>query len=719
MKISKTISFSCSSPLLLSLLISANVNASDPFTACPTEAFVIQKQANTPKTYGVNLATGSYSVLSADMGTGNAFNGVGYNYSDDYIYGWDYANNTLGRAGDDYQIVPLNVVKDAAATEAGGFYVGDVAITENAWYGYRKGKGLFKVPLDNPASYNMTLVPNSKANATYNITDLAFHPTDGYMYSITNGSKGSLLRIDANTGAAINLGTVITSTGSNFIFGAQFFDPDGNLYVSNNSNGNIYKVNVNDASPSAVLFAYGPSSSSNDGARCALAEVTVGDAVDFGDAPDSYGTLLASNGARHAMSDNLYLGSSVDNESDGYVSPLSDDASDASDDENGVSMPTGFELGETAILLVTATGSDGYLNAWFDWDQNGTFDLEEQVILGEPLDNGMNTISIEVPSWAKEGPTWSRFRLSTQQDITATGGVGDGEVEDYPVTLTETGVTINYYPSSSTYTTLAYEDLFPDQGDFDMNDVVVQLRIIEYVKDNKVRRIGFKAELAAMGAAYHNGFAVHLPGVSRDNIKESLISWSIDDVTQEDSPLETGQSNAVFVFSEDLTDYVTLEQGCNYLRTEVGCESAFRTVWEFDIPFETPVSESVVPAFPYDPFIFATPNTDHGLAAKNVVGGNPGRQLEIHLKNQAPTDKFATSYFGVRDDASDPSAGQYFQDENGMAWAIEVPVTWEHPKEKVRLDDAYTDFIDFAADSTGNTNPTWYENADQALTFKD
>ena len=54
-----------------------------------------------------------------------------------------------------------------------------------------------------------------------------------------------------------------------------------------------------------------------------------------------------------------------------------------------------------------------------------------------------------------------------------------------------------------------------------------------------------------------------------------------------------------------------------------------------------------------------------------------------------------------------------------MAWAIEIPVTWKHPKEKERLDNAYSEFVDFAADDTGATNPTWYENADNALIFND
>ena len=50
--------------------------------------------------------------------------------------------------------------------------------------------------------------------------------------------------------------------------------------------------------------------------------------LDFGDAPDSYGTRLAVNGARHTISDRGLprLGAQLDNEVDGQPSPLSDDA---------------------------------------------------------------------------------------------------------------------------------------------------------------------------------------------------------------------------------------------------------------------------------------------------------------------------------------------------------------------------------------------------------
>src|SRR5215211_251686 len=60
--------------------------------------------------------------------------------------------------------------------------------------------------------------------------------------------------------------------------------------------------------------------------------------LDFGDAPNSYGTTLASNGARHTTTA-LFLGANADDEADAQA-PLNgtgDDVS-ATDDENGVTI---------------------------------------------------------------------------------------------------------------------------------------------------------------------------------------------------------------------------------------------------------------------------------------------------------------------------------------------------------------------------------------------
>jgi len=58
--------------------------------------------------------------------------------------------------------------------------------------------------------------------------------------------------------------------------------------------------------------------------------------VDFGDAPNSYGTLNASSGAAHTILSTLYLGSAAaDADANGFVDGTDDSGGTASDDEVG------------------------------------------------------------------------------------------------------------------------------------------------------------------------------------------------------------------------------------------------------------------------------------------------------------------------------------------------------------------------------------------------
>ncbi|AWB65359.1 LruC domain-containing protein [Saccharobesus litoralis] len=703
--------FTQSATALLALSFSYTTTLqATPFEDCPTQAFLVQKPSTIPKTFGVDLATGSTSELNSNMGTRASYNGVGFSDHDDYIYGWDHASSTIAQVGKDYQIKAIQVSKDSLSAKAGNFVAGDVALSANIWFGYKRGKGLFKVYLDGEQAYQMQYVVGSAEHAAVNLTDLAFHPTDGFIYAVTNGESSELVRIDPATGEQNLLGQVYQ--GSKATFGAQFFDVNGMLYVSNNANGYVYKINVDEPQPVEDVFAYGPISSSNDGARCANAPIPVGDNIDFGDAPASYGSRFGDNGARHDISSDLKLGSSADSESD---------ANSGTDKDDGVQFPTGFESGLDTVVSVDVSGLNtqpAYLNAWVDWDRDGTFETDEQAIVDHQVTE-QNQINIQVPTWAEEGETWSRFRLSSQSGIGPTGGVSDGEVEDYAVTVTQTGVTINYYPSSSTYTTLAYEDLYPTLGDYDMNDVVMQLRIAEYVKQGQVIRIKLDAKLAALGASYHNGFAVNLPGIRSQDIQQSAISMLLDGVQQTTPVLEANMTEAVILISNDLKQTVTTPTPCHYYRTQNNCVYQAMPQWQIDIPFVNPIAESQMPAFPYDPFIFATPGTYHGDDAVALLGSAPGRRLEIHLKNSPPTSAFDSGFFGFADDKTSQAEQSYFVSDNGMSWALEIPIDWQHPKAGVRLDQAYPQFINFAKDKSGVTNPTWYMHKTANQTFSE
>jgi uncharacterized repeat protein (TIGR01451 family) len=184
--------------------------------------------------------------------------------------------------------------------------------------------------------------------------------------------------------------------------------------------------------------------------------------IDFGDLPASYGTLLANDGARHAVpgfsvaanTAPLMLGSRIDVETDGQPSTnaLGDD-SVGIDDEDGVTIPS-LVAGTSASIAITVTntGPLARLNAWADWNGNGTFDAAERIAADVAVVNGGNTLPVNVPATAAGGNTYFRFRLSTLSGLGPTGEAPDGEIESYqaPV-LRTTDLAITKTDSAATY----------------------------------------------------------------------------------------------------------------------------------------------------------------------------------------------------------------------------------------------------------------------------
>jgi hypothetical protein len=163
------------------------------------------------------------------------------------------------------------------------------------------------------------------------------------------------------------------------------------------------------------------------------------DLFDFGDAPDTYGTTLGNDGARHALVvGGPYLGPSVDAEKDGQPLYLADgDDINTQNDADGVIFLTPFTPGKEAQIQVTLS-ADACLNFWIDFDGNGTFDPDEH--FQYTLTGGTHTLTIDVPIGAIAGLTYSRFRLSSECNLGPTGPAPDGEVEDYVLPLGPTAV---------------------------------------------------------------------------------------------------------------------------------------------------------------------------------------------------------------------------------------------------------------------------------------
>jgi hypothetical protein len=78
-----------------------------------------------------------------------------------------------------------------------------------------------------------------------------------------------------------------------------------------------------------------------------------------------------------------------------------------------------------------------------DFNNNGSWgDVDEHVFIDEPLPGGQVSFQIPIPDEAVLHEIFSRFRFSTVPGLPYMGIAIDGEVEDYYVDLTETGVQI-------------------------------------------------------------------------------------------------------------------------------------------------------------------------------------------------------------------------------------------------------------------------------------
>ncbi len=172
------------------------------------------------------------------------------------------------------------------------------------------------------------------------------------------------------------------------------------------------------------------------------------DALDFGDANDSplaavYPTLLVNNGARHVLVPGIFLGTAEDSEPDGQPdgTATGDDNNPPAgvDDEDGVTLPAVLVAGSTMSVQIAAS-APGFLNAWIDWNGNGTWsDPGEQVFLNWPLTPGLNLLPLSAPTppaFVSGGPQ-SRWRYTTYPPATPqyVGAETNGEVEDYEVRL--------------------------------------------------------------------------------------------------------------------------------------------------------------------------------------------------------------------------------------------------------------------------------------------
>lgn len=420
------------------LIMPGKIAFSAPYPLCDTFGILFQYPGGVnTQVHHIDMVTGTDTQPSGSPITGHTINAIGYNMKDNFVYGWDDTQHTLVRIHSDYSVENLSITGYGGPTS--GIIIGDV--DDNGHYWWIGGATWYEADL---TTATPTLLNSGSAAGITGLAgaDWAFIPGTNALWRIMDNNPTdsvSLWSFDRTTHNWTDHGVLAGITGSDRTMGAFYTDADGFLYGSSNPTGRIWRANT--SAVTAALFATGPSSSSNDGARCAEAIMP----IDFGDAPSSYDTLLADDGPRHSVpgfnnandTAPLMLGKKIDIETDGFPGSLADgDDNDNIDDERGIAhivatpgTPTAFSI---PVTVTNNNSSVATLAGWIDLDNDGAFETGERVTATIPASSGAAVYRLDFPSTTFTTNTYSRFRLFSGNiaNPLPTGSTAGGEVED-------------------------------------------------------------------------------------------------------------------------------------------------------------------------------------------------------------------------------------------------------------------------------------------------
>lgn len=398
-----------------------------------------------------------------------SFNAMGFSRNDNRLYAIEntapnyYATDNLIVIGSDYSYVkiPLTYNRPVDRFSTRSVRVNSGSVSSDGLLFVEDGTSLFKIDV-NPASAAFGTVYYS-APISIQFDDWAFgFNSNQYLYAVTNGK---LYYKNVTSGVPIQMSTTGQNLPSNEQFGAVYMDNQSNMYVKSNNSGKTYKItNVLDRTAGAahvvsVFEDNTRTSANNDAAGCSAAAPPIHG--DFGDAPDTYSTIGASDGPRHLMpaltnqgtqppplvslGDRTGMTSEVDAEINSTATMDQDNgATPSSIVTTSATNQTISSYSITLNNVYNASGQTAYISGWIDWDNNGSFDageIQTATISSSTATNRSviltwNNVTLTGPT--SDAGTYARFRISTRQAtiLQPTGQAPDGEVEDYYIPYT-------------------------------------------------------------------------------------------------------------------------------------------------------------------------------------------------------------------------------------------------------------------------------------------
>ena len=229
-----------------------------------------------------------------------------------------------------------------------------------------------------------------------------------------------------------------------------------------------------------------------------------------------------------------------------------------------------------------------------------------------------------------------------------------------------------------------FEDNWPVVGDYDMNDVVLSIKIANNKKGSQTQGFSYTATVYALGGTVPVGAAFQLKDMPAANVQGA----------------EAGQKYAVFKIGGELHALfnVATTDMVNSYKMEYEPQ-----VMKGTVTFNTPVKGSINPDI-LDLFIYRG-------------NWNDAMRTEIHLPGTAGTDKAKNA---------ETSVNYKYQGEEkefyNMMWGLRLPVTSfaYYAKERIAIKEAFPSFQMWATGSQDgiSENADWYLKPDQGKILK-
>lgn len=253
-----------------------------------------------------------------------------------------------------------------------------------------------------------------------------------------------------------------------------------------------------------------------------------------------------------------------------------------------------------------------------------------------------------------------------------------------------------YIPNKE-WGTIMFEDLWPEYGDFDFNDIVFNYKIQLYLSSvNKVAAMLIGFRINAVGGNIPYNLYLQLDKITNSDV--AVVEPYGSFTNGKDIKLKQleGDANKPFIITfQNARENVNKKAGSPFLNTEKGFEIPGDKLVTFGCYIEFENSQSITGKLKVEDFNF-------------FIGYDDKNQFkEIHIGGSKPSSWGENTYRTLKEKHN---MKDFYYGKNNLIWGVNVPAAIPHSYERIDFTKSYPNFIKWA-ESGGKEHADWYTNA--------